>query len=51
MAEGKTPVFWECGVTPQSAAIHLKMHALVITHAPGHMFVTDVTNEGFLRDN
>ncbi len=39
--EGEIPVFWACGVTSQAA---LKAAALpqVITHAPGHMFVTDV---------
>ncbi|MGG1593960.1 putative hydro-lyase [Terribacillus saccharophilus] len=48
--EGETPVFWECGVTPQSAAIHSQI-PFVITHAPGHMFITDVTNDEFLRNN
>lgn len=45
--EGETPVFWACGVTPQSIAIYSKLPS-VITHAPGHMFVTDVTNGEFL---
>jgi uncharacterized protein YcsI (UPF0317 family) len=35
------PVFWACGVTPQAAALEAKP-PLVITHAPGHMFVTDL---------
>ena len=35
------PVFWACGVTPQ-AAIALAKPPLAITHAPGHMFVTDM---------
>ena len=39
--EGEVPVFWGCGVTPQSVALAAKPD-LVITHAPGHMFVTDV---------
>lgn len=34
------PVFWACGVTPQMAAIVAKP-PLMITHAPGHMFVGD----------
>ncbi|MCP3762184.1 putative hydro-lyase [Domibacillus sp. A3M-37] len=38
--EGETPVFWACGVTPQSIAMSSKP-ALMITHAPGHMFITD----------
>jgi uncharacterized protein YcsI (UPF0317 family) len=38
--EGEIPVFWACGVTPQAAAAESRP-ALMITHAPGHMFVTD----------
>ena len=34
------PVFWACGVTPQSIAMH-SQPSLMITHAPGHMFITD----------
>ncbi len=41
----ETPVFWACGVTPQVAAVNAKLE-LLITHAPGHMFVTDLTCEG-----
>jgi uncharacterized protein YcsI (UPF0317 family) len=37
---GEVPVFWARGVTPQAAAIASKP-PLMITHAPGHMFVTD----------
>jgi uncharacterized protein YcsI (UPF0317 family) len=36
----EVPVFWACGVTPQAVAIESKP-ALLITHKPGHMFVTD----------
>lgn len=43
---GETPVFWACGVTPQAVAMHAKP-ALMITHAPGHMFITDVRDERF----
>ncbi len=39
---GETPVFWACGVTPQAVARQAGL-PLVITHAPGHMFVTDLT--------
>jgi uncharacterized protein YcsI (UPF0317 family) len=39
--EGETPVFWACGTTPQAIAIRSELD-LVITHAPGHMFVTDL---------
>jgi uncharacterized protein YcsI (UPF0317 family) len=38
---GEVPVFWACGVTPQAVVMQSKP-ALVITHAPGHMFVSDV---------
>jgi uncharacterized protein YcsI (UPF0317 family) len=39
--DGEVPVFWACGVTPQAVALQSKP-PLVITHSPGHMFVTDV---------
>jgi uncharacterized protein YcsI (UPF0317 family) len=38
--DGEVPVFWACGVTPQAVAMACKP-PLMITHAPGHMFVTD----------
>ncbi|WP_439422964.1 putative hydro-lyase [Saccharothrix sp. HUAS TT10] len=38
---GDVPVFWACGVTPQAAVMASKP-PFAITHAPGHMFVTDV---------
>jgi uncharacterized protein YcsI (UPF0317 family) len=38
---GEEPVFWACGVTPQAVALEAKP-PLVITHAPGHMFITDL---------
>ncbi|WP_191982083.1 putative hydro-lyase [Lentilactobacillus curieae] len=40
---GEVPVFWPCGVTPQNVIMQTKP-PLVITHAPGHMLVTDVIN-------
>ena len=42
--KGETPVFWACGVTSALAALSAKPE-MVITHAPGHMFITDVPNE------
>jgi uncharacterized protein YcsI (UPF0317 family) len=39
--EGDVPVFWACGVTPQ-AALMASRPPFAITHAPGHMFITDV---------
>ncbi|MFT3983246.1 MAG: putative hydro-lyase [Lachnospiraceae bacterium] len=41
--EGEVPVFWACGVTPQ-AAVMASMPDFCITHAPGHMLITDVKN-------
>lgn len=40
---GEVPVFWPCGVTPQ-AAIEAAKLPIVITHSPGHMFITDIPN-------
>ncbi|WP_078414633.1 putative hydro-lyase [Priestia abyssalis] len=42
--DGEVPVFWACGVTPQAVAMAAKP-ALMITHAPGHMFITDLRDE------
>ena len=42
--EGELPVFWACGVTPQEILLQAKL-PLAITHAPGHMFVTDLREE------
>ena len=41
---GEVPVFWACGVTPQAVAMQAKP-SLMLTHAPGHMFITDLRNE------
>ena len=41
---GEIPVFWACGVTSQLAATSAPL-SKVITHSPGHMFVSD------LKDN
>ncbi|MDR1137093.1 MAG: putative hydro-lyase [Synergistaceae bacterium] len=38
--DNESPVFWACGVTPQAAVIKSKP-PFAITHAPGHMFITD----------
>jgi uncharacterized protein YcsI (UPF0317 family) len=38
------PVFWGCGVTPQAVAMSSKP-PLMITHSPGHMFITDLKDE------
>ncbi len=41
--DDELPVFWACGVTPQSVIDTVKP-AFSITHAPGHMLITDVPN-------
>jgi uncharacterized protein YcsI (UPF0317 family) len=41
---GEVPVFWACGVTPFEAILRAKP-PLAITHEPGHMFVTDWTDD------
>ena len=41
--EGEAPVFWACGVTPQSIVMNSKP-PFAITHAPGCMLITDTKN-------
>lgn len=38
---GEIPVFWACGVTPQAAVMRSRV-PFAVSHAPGHMFITDV---------
>ncbi|MDE0824087.1 MAG: putative hydro-lyase [Dehalococcoidia bacterium] len=38
--DDEEPVFWACGVTPQAVALNCKP-PLMITHAPGKMFITN----------
>jgi uncharacterized protein YcsI (UPF0317 family) len=40
----EVPVYWACGVTPQAVAQAAKVESM-ITHAPGHMFITDLLDE------
>lgn len=42
--DDELPLFWACGITPQSVVLEAKP-SLCITHAPGHMLVTDLKNE------
>jgi uncharacterized protein YcsI (UPF0317 family) len=42
----EVPVFWACGVTPQSIILESKPD-FAITHAPGRMLVTDLRNAEF----
>ena len=44
VGQGEVPMFWACGVTPQMAILAAKPE-LAITHAPGHMFVTDLADD------
>lgn len=46
--DGEIPVFWCCGVTPQSVVMNAKP-PIAISHAPGHMFITDIKNS-LLKD-
>ena len=39
--DDEAPAFWACGVTAHAAAQHGHV-PLMITHAPGHMFITDL---------
>ena len=41
--DGELPVFWACGVTPQAVIASVRPE-FCITHAPGCMLVTDVSN-------
>ena len=41
--DDELPVFWACGVTPQSVIAAVRPE-YSITHAPGHMLVTDLRN-------
>ncbi len=45
---GEVPVFWACGVTPQAAVAASKVD-MAITHAPGHMFISDVKADQLAR--
>ena len=44
LKEDEVPVFWACGVTPQVVAMESKP-PLMITHSPGHMFITDLRDD------
>ena len=43
---GEVPVFWACGVTPQAVAMQSKP-PIMLTHAPGYMFITDLQDHEF----
>ena len=46
---GDVPVFWACGVTPQ-VALMASRPPFAITHAPGHMLVTDAPDRDYRDD-
>lgn len=46
IAEGEIPVFWGCGVTPQAAVMASKPE-FAVSHAPGHMLITDLKDSDF----
>jgi uncharacterized protein YcsI (UPF0317 family) len=41
--DGEIPVFWACGVTPQSVIERARL-PFFITHKPSHMLITDLAN-------
>ncbi len=43
IGKGEVPVFWPCGVTPQSVVMNA-CPPFAITHAPGHMLIADIKN-------
>ena len=43
----EVPVFWACGVTSQNALLSAGI-PLVITHAPGHMLISDIEEDAAL---
>jgi uncharacterized protein YcsI (UPF0317 family) len=49
LREGEVPVFWACGVTPQAVGLASRV-PLMITHSPGHMFITDRLDTDILSD-
>lgn len=47
IAPDEVPVFWACGVTSQNALLAAGI-PLVISHAPGHMLISDVNEDAAL---
>ncbi len=46
---GQVPLFWACGITPQAVARASRV-PFMITHKPGHMFMSDLTVDEVIRD-
>ena len=49
LKEGELPVFWACGVTPQTALESAKL-PVAITHSPGYMMLCDLLDDELLVD-
>ena len=47
--EGEVPVFWACGVTPQTALEAAKL-PVAVTHSPGYMMMCDLLEEELVVD-
>ena len=45
-APGNVPMFWACGVSTQ-AALMISRPPFAITHAPGHMLITDMSDTNY----
>ncbi len=48
--DDEVPLFWPCGVTPQSVLKEIKI-PFAITHTPGHMFVTDKKDSEYYTED
>lgn len=46
LEDGDVPVFWACGVTPQAMVMESRPE-IAITHAPGHMLITDARDSAY----
>lgn len=44
VAEDEVPIFWACGITPQTIVKEAKL-PIAISHKPCHMFVSDILND------
>ena len=49
LKEDEVPVFWACGVTPQTALESAKL-PVAITHSPGYMMICDLLDNELLVD-
>jgi uncharacterized protein YcsI (UPF0317 family) len=47
--DDEVPVFWACGVTPQAVA-RASRPPLMITHAPAHMFISDLRDSDLIEN-